>query len=393
MLFSQILEGDMGSQKSRDDEIYEEGVHDGQRADFLDQATHSLTKGYSLNPRENEIYNKGYEYGVAYKPVPAVDRPRSSERPRQYSSETTYVGASSSSDNGCAQVIGWIVGVVIVVAAIVWLAVNIVLPIVLLNSALILTVSTMFYKPRKTLLAWLALIGGCYMILDITYGWFSINFVNKIVKDPTWLTGFVYINAAAVGVSTWLLIRPPWLRATADRTFVKRQEILVHAAFVILLCVPTVLVLVSYYGLGNPFRDAQLVLSGRDAGNDRSAAISQSGAGATTALPGGASTTGYAEPRGHARIGGWSVPEDLAFLSERRIAAQEVESLGKVDLRRLRNFIYARHGRAFAKKDLRRFFEQQPWYRVDAGYSESRLSAVERANITTIAKVESAGSR
>ena len=52
--------------KSRDDANYERGVHDGQKADFLDRVSHSLTKGYTLSPRDNDIYNAGYDYGVGH---------------------------------------------------------------------------------------------------------------------------------------------------------------------------------------------------------------------------------------------------------------------------------------------------------------------------------------
>lgn len=57
----------MGGGKTRDDEIYEQGVHDGQDADFLGQVSHSISKSFSLNPRENEIYNSGFDYGVSHK--------------------------------------------------------------------------------------------------------------------------------------------------------------------------------------------------------------------------------------------------------------------------------------------------------------------------------------
>ncbi|MGZ5443934.1 MAG: YARHG domain-containing protein [Thermoanaerobaculia bacterium] len=87
-------------------------------------------------------------------------------------------------------------------------------------------------------------------------------------------------------------------------------------------------------------------------------------------------------------IGRWKLPDDLAFLSERDVGAAELAGLSKAELRRLRNFIYARHGRAFASDDMRDFFERQPWYRANSRYSDSMLSAVERANIGAIAKLE-----
>lgn len=55
--------------KTRDDRIYTAGVHEGQRADFGDEVLHSLTKGVSLNLRENEIYNTGFAYGVSHRPT------------------------------------------------------------------------------------------------------------------------------------------------------------------------------------------------------------------------------------------------------------------------------------------------------------------------------------
>lgn len=64
----------MTSHKSRNDEIYEQGVHDGQEADTADQIVHGLVKGYTLDPRTNSIYNKGYEYGVAHQPQPELFR-------------------------------------------------------------------------------------------------------------------------------------------------------------------------------------------------------------------------------------------------------------------------------------------------------------------------------
>jgi len=91
------------------------------------------------------------------------------------------------------------------------------------------------------------------------------------------------------------------------------------------------------------------------------------------------------------RIGRWSLPDDLAFLGQRPLNPGEIGGLSRIELRRLRNFIYARHGRAFTSPDLQEFFKQQPWYRVNTEFSESQLSSIERANVATIAKAENSG--
>ncbi len=52
--------------KTRDDEIYEEGVHDGQNSDLLGSFVHSVAKSLPSS-REQEIYEKGFDYGEKHK--------------------------------------------------------------------------------------------------------------------------------------------------------------------------------------------------------------------------------------------------------------------------------------------------------------------------------------
>jgi hypothetical protein len=176
------------------------------------------------------------------------------ERPtRRAADESPDDLASASNDTGCAQVIGWLVAVVVIVTVAIWLAVNIVLPVVLLNSAFILTILALFLKPRRTLLSSLALVGGCYMLIDISNGWFSASFVRNVVKNPHWITGFVYVNAAAVTLSTWQLVRP-LLAAAAPVTVANRRKSLWRSgAGVALICTAAVLLPFIYHTVRNPF--------------------------------------------------------------------------------------------------------------------------------------------
>lgn len=58
------------------------------------------------------------------------------------------------------------------------------------------------------------------------------------------------------------------------------------------------------------------------------------------------------------------------------------------DARRLRLEIYARHGRVFRRKWEQDYVASLPGYHPDPGYSDSRLSDVERANIAAIVAYE-----
>jgi hypothetical protein len=46
-----------------------------------------------------------------------------------------------------------------------------------------------------------------------------------------------------------------------------------------------------------------------------------------------------------------------------------------------RNAIFAQHGRLFQDRELREFFESQPWYKPQAGYTDALLTNVDRYNI------------
>lgn len=192
----------MASHKTPDDEAYEQGVQDGQGADAFDQVAHSLTKGVSLpgeRRRQTEIYNKGYNYGVGHQ----------HERHTVQAARTPV----SSSEAGCAEAIAKLIVVGVIVAGAVWLLANVVVPVVLLNSAVICTILALTVPTRRKLFASLALLGACCALVDLANGWLSANFVRNVVHTTSWLTVFVYLNAFAVACSLWMLLH--WLRSKA----------------------------------------------------------------------------------------------------------------------------------------------------------------------------------
>lgn len=60
----------------------------------------------------------------------------------------------------------------------------------------------------------------------------------------------------------------------------------------------------------------------------------------------------------------------------------------KVDLRKLRNEIYARHGRIFEDADLQRHFEEKSWYRRNPTYHDGLLSPMEKGYVSEILRAE-----
>jgi len=75
-------------------------------------------------------------------------------------------------------------------------------------------------------------------------------------------------------------------------------------------------------------------------------------------------------------------------LATRAITRSMLEGMFREDARKLRNEIYARHGKVFAEKELRNYFSGQDWYKPDPRYTDASLNAIERQNAATILAYE-----
>jgi len=58
------------------------------------------------------------------------------------------------------------------------------------------------------------------------------------------------------------------------------------------------------------------------------------------------------------------------------------------DVRKMRDEIYARHGRVFKDPWTQKYFASFDWYKANPNYSDASLSAVEKSNLTVIAAYE-----
>lgn len=75
-------------------------------------------------------------------------------------------------------------------------------------------------------------------------------------------------------------------------------------------------------------------------------------------------------------------------INARLLRPSDLEGLSARDTGILRNFIYARHGRPFAKQMYRSYFSQFGWYRAEPSYTDSRLNGIERQNVEILRRRE-----
>lgn len=75
-------------------------------------------------------------------------------------------------------------------------------------------------------------------------------------------------------------------------------------------------------------------------------------------------------------------------LGAKAVSRQILEGLFIEDARRLRNEIYARHGKVFKDKTMQNYFASFDWYKPDPKFDENSLTKIERKNYATILAYE-----
>ena len=75
-------------------------------------------------------------------------------------------------------------------------------------------------------------------------------------------------------------------------------------------------------------------------------------------------------------------------ISSKPITTALLQGLFVEDVRKMRDEIYARHGKVFKDQWTQKYFQSFDWYKANPGYSDAQLSAVEKSNLATIANYE-----
>jgi hypothetical protein len=77
-----------------------------------------------------------------------------------------------------------------------------------------------------------------------------------------------------------------------------------------------------------------------------------------------------------------------ASLSTDAVSKAMLDGLYLEDARKLRDEIYAHHGKVFKDKWRNDYFRSFAWYKPNAGYSDQALTSIERKNIAAILAYE-----
>ncbi len=75
-------------------------------------------------------------------------------------------------------------------------------------------------------------------------------------------------------------------------------------------------------------------------------------------------------------------------ISDTLLKREDLAALSPVELRLLRNSVFARHGRVFQDEELKGYFEGRSWYSPNNDFSDSMLTSADRANAELIKSAE-----
>ena len=80
---------------------------------------------------------------------------------------------------------------------------------------------------------------------------------------------------------------------------------------------------------------------------------------------------------------------EARIVSGRLIGSSDLAAMSAVELQRLRNAIFARHGRTFNTPAIQNYFASKSWYAPRGDYSDGDLTSEDRANFELITSAES----
>ena len=75
-------------------------------------------------------------------------------------------------------------------------------------------------------------------------------------------------------------------------------------------------------------------------------------------------------------------------ISDQPITQALLQGLFVEDVRKMRDEIYARHGKVFKDPWTQKYFQSFDWYKANPNYSDAQLSAIEKGNLAVIAGYE-----
>ncbi|MBK8487835.1 MAG: hypothetical protein IPL48_08615 [Bacteroidetes bacterium] len=106
-----------------------------------------------------------------------------------------------------SELIGAIIGFILILALIIWLIFKVMLPLILINSTIILLILSLTFKRYKTQTLLVSLLSLIYLFFDYNNGWLTQTLVNNVKFLHDFIPLIFYVNVIAGMLSVYFLIK------------------------------------------------------------------------------------------------------------------------------------------------------------------------------------------
>ncbi|MBK8682410.1 MAG: hypothetical protein WAU21_10210 [Chitinophagales bacterium] len=106
-----------------------------------------------------------------------------------------------------SELIGAIIGFILILALIIWLIFKVMLPLILINSTIILLILSLTFKRYKTPTLFVSLLSLIYLFFDYNNGWLTQTLVNNVKFLHDFIPLIFYVNVIAGMLSVYFLIK------------------------------------------------------------------------------------------------------------------------------------------------------------------------------------------
>lgn len=164
------------------------GATKGEAQQAAFHALKSKVDGFLVNQEREEVRQRE-----------AAKLRQSESRPREQQ--------SSAGDNTGAELIGKIIGVVIVVGAIVWFVLAVAIPLLVINIATLALIAGITRKEARRFLLPLSVAGAVLVMVDYNRGWFTKTLAGNVSFFAGLIPSLLYLNILAGLIAAYFLIR------------------------------------------------------------------------------------------------------------------------------------------------------------------------------------------
>jgi hypothetical protein len=145
--------------------------------------------------------------------------------------------SSSADGSGWEEALGKIVVGGLVIVAIVWLVLAVVIPLAIINSAVLALIAAGVTSKRRTTLYIVSVCGALYALVDYNAGGLTRNLGATVPFLREWVSIFVYANISAGLIPAYFLLQPVLANAIpTDEEHRARQQLILASCLVALGC-------------------------------------------------------------------------------------------------------------------------------------------------------------